>query len=205
MRRVDASAPKKLRAHVVLEADHGVAALGEVDDGLGADQAAGAGDDGDGHGAVHDSLAGVQRAVCGRRISAEQPQLLVVRGDPAEESAHGPAAARPPVRVREQPRAVGDVDRNVAGRVPRRLGPTGTALPGELAAQLGRLEQREAALAAAADVDRRAGPVLGTSQLLLDQLDQVVDVQQVAHLLAGAAEADVAQRPPEVVGEHPVA
>ena len=36
-------------AHVVLEADDRVAALGEVDDGLGADQAAGAGDDGDGH------------------------------------------------------------------------------------------------------------------------------------------------------------
>jgi hypothetical protein len=36
-------------AHVVLEADDGVARLGEVDDGLGADQAARAGDDGDRH------------------------------------------------------------------------------------------------------------------------------------------------------------
>ena len=40
---------EEARAHVVLEADDGVAALGEVDDGLGADQAAGAGDDRDGH------------------------------------------------------------------------------------------------------------------------------------------------------------
>ena len=40
---------EEARAHVVLEADDGVAALGEVEDGLGADQAAGSGDDGDGH------------------------------------------------------------------------------------------------------------------------------------------------------------
>ena len=57
----------------------------------------------------------------------------------------------------------------------------------------------------AADVHDDAGPVLRVGELLVDQLDQIVDVQQVADLLAGAAEADVAERPAEVVGEQPVA
>ena len=41
-------------------------------------------------------------------------------------------------------------------------------------------------------------------QLALDQVDQVLDVEQVADLLALAAEADVGERVAEVVGEHPV-
>ena len=44
----------------------------------------------------------------------------------------------------------------------------------------------------------------GIEQLALDQVDQVLDVEQVAHLLALAAEADVAERVAEMVGEHPV-
>ena len=75
---------------------------------------------------------------------------------------------------------------------------------GQLAADLGRLQQREAALAAAADVDGAPVPGPLVEQLALDQVDQVLDVQQVAHLLAPAAEADVAERVAEVVGEHPV-
>ena len=56
MRRGRGLGAEEARAHVVLEADDGVAALGEVEDGLGADQAARSGDYGDGHGAVHHSL-----------------------------------------------------------------------------------------------------------------------------------------------------
>ena len=65
-------------------------------------------------------------------------------------------------------------------------------------------QQREAALAAAADVHGAPVPGRRVEQLALDQVDQVLDVEQVAHLLALAAEADVAERVAEVVGEHPV-
>ena len=44
----------------------------------------------------------------------------------------------------------------------------------------------------------------GSRELDLDEADEVVDVEQVAHLLAAAAEADVGERPPEHVREHPV-
>ena len=44
-----ATSASRRSAHVVLEADDRVAALDEVDDGLRADEAAGSGDDGDGH------------------------------------------------------------------------------------------------------------------------------------------------------------
>ena len=47
---------EEARAHVVLEADDGVAALGEMEDGLGPDEAARPADYGDGHEAVQDSL-----------------------------------------------------------------------------------------------------------------------------------------------------
>jgi hypothetical protein len=43
------------------------------------------------------------------------------------------------------------------------------------------------------------------SELLLDQFEQIVHVQQVAHLLARAAISHVCERSPEVVGEQPVA
>ena len=75
---------------------------------------------------------------------------------------------------------------------------------GQLAADLGRLAQREAALAAAADVDRAAVPALGVEQLALDEVDEVLDVEQVADLLALAAEPDVGERAPEMVGQEPV-
>ncbi len=114
------------------------------------------------------------------------------------------AAARPPLVQAEELRAVGKVYR---ARRPARVSATGsigTSLPVRRAADLGRLQQREAALAAAADVDGAPVPGVGIEQLALDQVDQVLDVEQVAHLLALAAEADVAERVAEVVGEHPV-
>ena len=57
-------------------------------------------------------------------------------------------------------------------------------LPGDLGAQRGRLQQRQAAVASAADVDRDAVPALGTVELLVEQLEQVLDVEQIADLLA---------------------
>jgi hypothetical protein len=40
--------------------------------------------------------------------------------------------------------------------------------------------------------------------LPLDQVDEILDVQQIAHLAPAATEPDVAQRAAEMVGEHPV-
>src|SRR4051812_44950978 len=64
--------------------------------------------------------------------------LPAVLGDPAQEiGQYGlRPAARPPLRVREQPRAVGQIDRNVTG-ASLRLWPDGDPTPGELAAQRG--------------------------------------------------------------------
>src|SRR3954454_16966648 len=98
--------------------------------------------------------------------------------------------------------AVAEVDRHVPG--------PGLCLDadlhlvaGQLAADLGGLQQREAALATAADVGDGTAPTLRLAQLLVDQVDQVVDVEEIAHLLAGAAVADVGERPPELVAEQP--
>ncbi len=93
-----------------------------------------------------------------------------------------------------QPRAVAQVDRDVAGPVSRGRLSIGDLVAGQLAAELRRLEQREAALAPAADVGGDPAPALGIAELLVDEVDQVVDVEQVAHLLAGAAVADVGER-----------
>src|SRR5207245_8172791 len=75
---------------------------------------------------------------------------------------------------------------------------------GQLAADLGRLQQREAALSPAADIDGAPVPLLRIEQLQLNQVDQVLHVEKVANLLALAAEADVFERLAEVMGKHPV-
>ena len=58
-------------------------------------------------------------------------------------------------------------------------------------------QEREAALAAAADVDGDAAQRSGSPSCSLDQVDEVVDVEQVADLLAGAAVADVGSGRPK--------
>src|SRR4051812_26374762 len=63
-------------------------------------------------------------------------------------------APRAPVRVSVQPFAIRDVDAQVAGPC-LAGGPDRDLVAGELAAQSGGLEQRQARLAAAADVERR--------------------------------------------------
>jgi hypothetical protein len=40
--------------------------------------------------------------------------------------------------------------------------------------------------------------------LFLDEFEQIVDVEHIAHLLARAAVSDVGELAPEVVREHPV-
>ena len=101
-----------------------------------------------------------------------------------------------------QARAVAEVDRHVAGP---RLGsaPIGTSLPvssrqSSVVSSSERLHSRPPPTLA---VD--AAPALRVAELLVDQVDQVVDVEQVAHLLAGAAVADVGEGPAEVVAEQP--
>src|SRR3954471_15948107 len=113
------------------------------------------------------------------------------------------AAPRSPLVQAEESRAVRQVYRHVPlarllHRRDRHL------VAGQPPADLGRLAQREAALAAAADVHRTPVPGVGIEQLALDQVDQVLDMEEIAHLLAMPSEADVAERVAEVVGEHPV-
>src|SRR3954469_1694574 len=75
----------------------------------------------------------------------------------------------------------------------------------ELTAERRRLGERQTALAATADVECAAGPVLGPGQLLLDKVEQVIDVQEVAYLLARSAVAEICGPPSEIMGQHPVA
>ena len=78
----------------------------------------------------------------------------------------GRGAGRHPVSAK-QPRAVREVDRDVAGRALSARRSIGTLAAGQLAAQRRRLQQREAALAAAADVDGHARPSgSGSAQLV---------------------------------------
>src|SRR5215204_3491410 len=101
-----------------------------------------------------------------------------------------------------QARAVAQVDRYVAGTV-LGLGADRRLVAGQLAAERGRLQQREAALTAAADVRGDPAPAFGVAELAVDEVDQVVDVEQVANLLARAAVADVGQGAAEEVAEQP--
>ena len=50
-------------------------------------------------------------------------------------------------------------------------------VPGQLAAQLRRLGQREADLASAADIAYEPGPTTGVAELKIDELDQVGDME----------------------------
>src|SRR5215475_10189764 len=97
--------------------------------------------------------------------------------------------------------AIAEVDGDVAG-AGLRLAADRHLVAGQLAADRRRLQQREADLAAAADIGDDAAPALRVAELLRDQVDEVIDVEQVAHLLAGAAVADVGEGPAEEVAEQ---
>src|ERR1700761_6884541 len=130
---------------------------------------------------------------------------VLVGGDPlvdVGEPVFGAPPGAPLIEV-EQPRAVGKID----GDVPLPgLGDRGDRhlVAGQALADAGGLAQREAALVAAAGVHGTAVPLVGIEQLPLDQVDQVLDVQKIAHLLAMPPEPDVGERVAEIVGEHPV-
>src|SRR5207244_653517 len=104
-----------------------------------------------------------------------------------------------PLGVCEELPAVGEVDRHIAG--PRFGGAAldRDALAGEGPADLSQLHERQAAAAAAADVERATGPLVRPCELIVEQVDEVLDVQEVAHLLSVAAETEVAQRATEVM------
>src|SRR5437764_3538207 len=133
-----------------------------------------------------------------RRLESRAHGVLV-RTDPLEDVGEDLAcgAARAPVGQLEQAAAVGDVERDVAGAL---LGQAADldAVAGDLGAQVGRLAQRERDLAAAACVGDHARPLVRGRELRDDELDDVVDVDEVAHLFAAAAEAEVRQRLTEV-------
>src|SRR5918997_1467001 len=75
--------------------------------------------------------------------------------------------------------------------------------PGDLLAQVGGLQQGEALLQAASHVERSAVEEVQIPYLRVHQLVEIRDVQEVSHLLAGPAVAEVAQLPAEVVPGHP--
>src|ERR1700753_755794 len=130
---------------------------------------------------------------------------VLVGGDPlvdVGEHVFGAPPGPPLVKV-EQPRAVGKIDGDVSRRG---LGDRGdrNLVAGKALADAGRLAQREAALVAAAGVHGVAVPLRWVEELALDEVDQVLDVEKVSHLLAMPPEPDVGERVAEVVGEHPV-
>ncbi len=176
--------------HVVVDPDHAVPGLREVLDGLGAHESPRASHDRHAHLAYPSRVARTARSFASIQAS--------VSARMARASRRGRQSVRPCRR-----RAVGQVDAHVAGALLVRL-LDGHLVAGQLAAQLGRLGERQAHVAAAADVDGGAGPVTGPHELVVDQVDQVADVEQVADLLALAAVADVAQVLPEAVGEQPI-
>src|SRR5262245_50036472 len=85
------------------------------------------------------------------------------------------------------------------GRIGGRLVP----VSGELAADAGPLAQRGRAARPSPDVEDRAGVGADRRQLADQELEEVLGVEEIAHLLAGAAEARVAQRAPEVMAGDP--
>src|SRR5829696_4649486 len=130
-------------------------------------------------------------------------ELGGVARDPAVDVLQHLARASPQVPGGElvQPAAVGEVDGDVT-RPLHRLAADVQLTTDELATERGRLQQRETAARATADVDRGPRPALRVPQLLVYQLDEILDVEQVPNLLA--AVPDVRQGPTEVVGEQPV-
>src|ERR1043166_10124021 len=78
----------------------------------------------------------------------------------------------------------------------------GDAVAGVLAAQRGQLLQRDADFRAAADVEHLAVEPVELQELHLQQVEQVLNVQQATHLLAGAAVADVRELAAEHVPGH---
>src|SRR5919201_3487734 len=121
--------------------------------------------------------------------------------DVGEDLTRSPRA--PPLSVRAEQRAVGNINGDVPG--PLLVGrPDGNLAAGDIPAQLRGFGERKAAIQPSAHVHHHTGPVVGTDQLVVGQLNQVLHVQQVADLLASPSETDVAELAPEVVGEHPV-
>src|SRR6266566_9657782 len=106
-----------------------------------------------------------------------------------------------PLGMREEGPAVGEVDRHVAG--PRFVGAAldRDTSTGEGAADLRQLDEGQAAASAAPDIERATGPRVRLRELIFEQVDEVLDVQKVAHLLALATEAEIAQWTLEVMGE----
>ena len=183
--------PEEARAHVVLEADHAVARLHEVLDGLGADQAARAGDD-----RLLPCLLSKQGGPDGALVLARSS-----RGCRPGSRARRAAAASPCARTAARSRTGRSARRRDA---PRPSQPR----PGCCRSARGRARWSRAATGSPRGRRRRwrsrPAQCSGSRQLLLDQVDQVVHVQKVPHLLARAAIADVAQVVLEVVAQQPV-
>ena len=165
--------------HVVLDPDD-VEALGdEVLDGLGADQAPGPRDDRNRHSCLLPSPRG---GVDVERLG----DPLLVGGDPLVDVGQHLLGAAPgsPLVQAEELRAVGKVYRDVARRGSPRPASIGTSLPVSrwqisVVSSSERLHSRPPPT-----LTVRPSQASRVEQLALDQVDQVLDVEQVAHLLA---------------------
>src|SRR5204862_6332267 len=106
----------------------------------------------------------------------------------------------PPVGLGEDARAVRDVDRHVTP-APLRLRRDLHLAACQLPTQVRSFPERQAPLPAAADVHGQAAPAVRHAHLLLHQIYDVGYMEDVAHLLAAAAIADVREVAPEVVAQ----
>ena len=145
-------------------------------DGLRADQAAGARDD--------RRRPSHHRGADRPSASGDASPCSTIQAWMSASTSRAPRRGRQSVSCARR-RAVGDVERNVARAVSAGSRPISTSLP---------VSSRQSSVVSASDrLQARPPPTLtvapaqrsGSGELLVDEVDQVVDVQQVAHLLAG--------------------
>ena len=75
--------------------------------------------------------------------------------------------------------------------------------PGDILAEAGQFQQRNRNVRSTADVVNATVPGIWAFNLTDEQFEQVLDVQQVSHLLACAAEAGVLQGAIKMMAGHP--
>ena len=164
---------EEARAHVVLEPDHVEARLDEVRDRLGADQPARAGDDRDWH--ARPSRA--PRATA-RSLSSIQSKMSASTSR-GRRAAAASRCARTAARSRRG-RCGTSPGRVSADALDRRPSLPVSSRQSSVVSSSDRLH-----VAPAADVDGHAVPALGVAASCSSiEVDEVVDVEQVAHLLA---------------------
>src|SRR5260221_14517067 len=114
----------------------------------------------------------------------------------------GERALRPPACLGAYPRAIGHEIRHIGGRGFWHR-PDFYLRPRQGLALARQLEERDANIAAAADIIGLAGVAHPAAHLQIDETAKVMDMQQVAHLGSGAAVADIGEPATEDVARQP--